>query len=157
MGTGDGIECIIPLSSGETLTTPCHCSNQIRPCKAVSGIKANSLGWKVSSFGGRWQLSLRQQGRNIRIDSMRETFGADYPFAGIPRLERPEEGSALPGTFYLDSAYRDSKSSRFLVHYREAAFIGICAATKHDRLACLAMEDSVGLSATCQDQYHEEY
>lgn len=135
----------------------CNCSNQIRLCMTVSGVKANPLGWKVFSFGGRWQLSLRQQGRNIRIDSMRELFGADYPLACIPRLERPEEGSALPGTFHLNSAYRDSKSSRFLAHYREAAFIGRCAATKQDRLACLAMEDSVGLSATCQDQYHDEY
>jgi hypothetical protein len=156
MGMADGIGCILPLSSANTVTIPCNCSNQIRLCMAVSGVKANPLGWKASSFGGRWQLSLRQQGRNIRIDSMREMFGADYPFAGIPRLEWPEEGSALPGTFHLNCAYRDSKSSRFLAHFREAAFIGRCAATKQHRLACLAMEDSVGLSATCQDQYHDE-
>ena len=87
---------------------------------------------------------------------MRQAFGADGPFAGISWLERPEEGPTLPGAFYLDSAYRDSKASRFLLHGGEATFIGICAAAKQHRLACLAMEYRIGISATCQDQYHEE-
>jgi hypothetical protein len=88
---------------------------------------------------------------------VRQTFGADDPFAGISWLERPEERPALPGTFHLDSADRDSKASRLLVHDGETTFIGRCTAAEHDRLACLAMEYRIGLSATCQDQYHEEH
>ena len=103
------------------------------------------------------QLSLRRQGRNLRIDSARETFRADCPFAGIPWLEGPEERSTFPGTSHLDRAQRNSKSRRLLAHCGEAAFVGICPATQYDRLARLVMEHSIGLGAACQEQYHEEH
>lgn len=88
---------------------------------------------------------------------MWETFGANCPFAGIPWFEGPEEGSTLPRTSHLDRTQRDPKSSRLLAHCGEAAFVGIGAATQYDRVARLAMEYGIGLSAACQEQYHDEY
>ena len=102
-------------------------------------------------------LPLRREGRNVWIDSSREAFGTDGPFASIPWFEGPEEGSTLPRAFHLDRAQRDSQSSSLRSHCGEASFIGICAATQQNRLARLAMEYSIGLSAACQKQYHDEY
>ena len=102
-------------------------------------------------------LPLRREGWNVWIDPSRESFGTDGPFASIPWFEGPEEGSTLPRAFHLDRTQRDSKSSCLLSHCGEASFIGICAATQQDRLARLAMEHSIGLSAACQKQYHDEY
>jgi hypothetical protein len=62
----------------------------------------------------------------------------------------------MPRTSHLDRTQRDSKSSRLLAHRGEAAFVGIGAATQYDRVARLAMEYGIGLSAACQEQYHDE-
>ena len=62
----------------------------------------------------------------------------------------------MPGTSHLDRTQRDPKSSRLLAHRGEAAFVGIGAATQYDRVARLAMEYGIGLSAACQEQYHDE-
>ena len=102
-------------------------------------------------------LPLRREGRNVWIDSYREAFGTDGPFASIPWFEGPEEGSTLPRAFHLDRTQRDSKSSCLRSHRGKASFVGICAATQQNRLARLAMEYSIGLSAACQKQYHDEY
>ncbi len=112
---------------------------------------------KSKSAGCGRCLPLRREGRNVWIDSSREAFGTDGPFACIPWLQGPEEGSTLPRAFHLDRAKRDSKSSCLLSHCGEASFVGICAATQQNRLARLAMEHSIGLSAACQKQYHDEY
>jgi hypothetical protein len=105
----------------------------------------------------RRRLSLWQKWRDLRIDTSRETFRTDYPFAGIPWFERPDERSTFPRTSHLDRAQRDPKSSRRLAHCGEAAFVGICAATQYDRLACLAMKHRVGIGAAYQKQHHEEH
>ena len=114
--------------------------------------------WTKSKRAGSGRyLPLRRERRNVWIDSSREAFGADGPFASIPWFEGPEERSTLPRTFHLDRAQRNSKSSCLLSHCGEASFVGICAATQQDRLARLAMEHSIGLSAACQKQYRDEY
>jgi len=63
----------------------------------------------------------------------------------------------LPRTSNLNRTQRDSKSIRLLAHRGEAAFVGIGAATQYDRVASLAMEYGIGLSAACQELYHDEY
>lgn len=93
----------------------------------------------------------------MRIDSAWKTFRTDCPFAGIPWLEGPEKGSTLPRTSHVHRTQRDSKSSCFLPHRREATFVGICSLGQYDRVARLAMEYGIGLSAACQEQYHDEY
>jgi len=112
---------------------------------------------KSKRAGGGRYLPLRREGRNVWIDSSRVTFGTDCPFASIPWFEGPEEGSTLPRAFHLDRAQKDSKSSCLCSHRGEASFVRICAATQQDRLARLAMEHSIGLSAACQKQYHHEH
>ena len=88
---------------------------------------------------------------------MGETFWADCRFAGIPWFEGPEEGSTFPRTSHLDRGQRDSELSRLLAHLGEAAFVGICSATQYDRVARLAMEYGIGLSAACQEEYYDEH
>ena len=83
-------------------------------------------------------------------------FGADCRFAGIPWFEGLEEGSTFLRTSYLDRGQRDSELSRLLAHLGEAAFVGICSATQYDRVARLAMEYGIGLSAACQEQYYDD-
>ena len=63
----------------------------------------------------------------------------------------------MPRTSHVDRAQRNSKSSYLLSHCREAVFVGICTATQYDRVTCLAMEYGIGLSAACQEQYHDEH
>ena len=91
------------------------------------------------------------------IDSVWKTFRTDCPFAGIPWLEGPEKGSTLPRTSHVHRTQRDSKSSCFLPHRRKATFVGISSPSQYDRVARLAMEYGMGLSAACQEQYHDEY
>ena len=62
----------------------------------------------------------------------------------------------MPRTSNLNRTQRDSKSIRLLAHRGEAAFVGIGAATQYDRVARLAMEYGIGLSAARQEQYHDE-
>ena len=62
----------------------------------------------------------------------------------------------LARTSHLDRTQRDPKSSRLLAHRGEAAFVGIGAATQYDRVARLAMEYGIGLSAAYQEQYYDE-
>jgi len=62
----------------------------------------------------------------------------------------------LPRTSNLNRTQRDSKSIRLLAHRGEAAFVGIGAATQYHQVARLAMEYGIGLSAACQEQYHDE-
>ena len=38
----------------------------------------------------------------------------------------------------------------------EAAIVGICAATQHDRVAGLVIKHGIGLSAACQKQYRDK-
>ena len=111
---------------------------------------------KPKRAGSRRWLPLWQERWNVRIDSARETFGADGPFAGVPWLKGPEEGPTFPRAFHLNRAHRNSKSSSLLTHCGETAFVGICAATQDDRVARLAMEYGIGLSAACQEQRHQE-
>src|SRR5262245_50935993 len=86
--------------------------------KGASGpwVRVTATNRRYAGTEPRCHLSLRQQGWNIQIDSVRETFGADGSFAGIAWLEWPEEGSTLPGTSHIDPAYRNSQSSRLLLH-----------------------------------------
>ena len=63
----------------------------------------------------------------------------------------------MPRASHVHRTQRDSESSRLIPYGGEAIFVGIGASTQYDRVACLAMEYGVGLSAACQEQYHDKY
>lgn len=91
------------------------------------------------------------------MDSAGKAFRANSPFTGVPWLERPEKRAPLPRTSHVHRTQRDSESNCLLPYGGEAIFVGICAPSQYDRVACLAMEYGIGLSAACQEQYHGKH